>query len=121
MYRGEIEEASKKTSRRSEEEVARDIKVDRNRQSLIAEEVHDERVDGVAFGERYERSVDIRVVEAKDLKRKDFVVGRGCGWESKVGKIVEGNGRAAGRDSRHVWSSVTGVVWLGSNEYVDGE
>lgn len=88
---------------------------------MKAEEVHDEGVDGVTFGDRYERLVNIGVVETEELKGKGFMVGRDGGWESNVGETVKGNGRDGGRDRGYVRSGGTSVVGWGGNEYVDSE
>jgi hypothetical protein len=101
--------------------VARDVEFDCNRESVRAEGVHDERVDGEGFGDRSERLVEIGVVEAEELKGKCFMVGGGGGREIYVGEVVKGDGGDGGRDSGYVWSGGTGVVRLGGNEYVYGE
>jgi hypothetical protein len=121
VHGGEIQEISETAGTGSEKVVARNAEVGCNGESMRAEEVHDERADGVAFGDGQERLVEIWVVEAEELKGKRFMVGRGGGRESNVGEIVKGDGGGGRRDGGYVRSGGTSVVRLRGNEYVYGE
>lgn len=114
-------EARETTGTGSVKIVAGDFEVLRNRESVTAEAVHDESLDLVAFGDGYERLVEIRIAEAEELKSKCFMVGRGGRRESNVGEIVKDDRRDAGRDGGYVWTRGTSVVWLGGDEYVYSE
>jgi hypothetical protein len=121
VHGGEIQEVSETAGTGSEKVVARNAEVVCNRESMRAEAVHDERADGVAFGDGQERLVEIWVVEAEELKGKRFMVGGGGGRENNVGEIVKGDGGGGRRDGGYVRSGGTSVVRLRGDEYVYGE
>lgn len=120
-----VEEGGEASGGTGEEVIGRDVEFGRNRESFRAEEIHNEGVNDVTFGDGKQSLAEIGVVEAKKFEHEGFVVRSGGekGGRKRNGReVVEDDGRInGGRDGGYVARSGNGIVGWGDGEDVNGK